>query len=57
MLVGQISGIIFVFGMDIATADGASKTPAMVIFIILMTINVLFSLKLKESKLVKTDDI
>jgi len=57
MLVGQISGIIFVFGMDIATADGASKTPAMVVFIVLMIINVLFSLKLKESKLVKTDDI
>jgi len=57
MLVGQISGIIFVFGMDIATADGASKTPAMIVFIALMIINVLFSLKLKESKLVKTDDI
>jgi MFS family permease len=57
MLVGQISGIIFVFGMDIATADGASKTPAMVVFIVLMIINILFSLKLKESKLVKTDDI
>ena len=57
MLVGQISGIIFVFGMDIATSDGASKTPAMVVFIVLMIINVLFSLKLKESKLVKTDDI
>lgn len=57
MLVGQISGIIFIFGMDIATADGASKTPAMIVFIILMIINVLFSVMLRESKLVKTDDI
>lgn len=57
LLAGQISGIIFIFGMDILTAAGASKTPAMLIFIVLMIINVFLILKLKESKLVKTDDI
>jgi len=57
MLAGQVSGIIFIFGMDILTAAGASKTPAMLIFIALMIINVFLILKLKESKLVRTDDI
>jgi MFS family permease len=57
MLVGQISGIIFVFGMDIAAAESASKTPAMIVFLVLMIVNVILNLKLRESKLVKTDDI
>ena len=57
MLAGQISGIIFIFGMDIASAGGASKTPAMVVFIALTIVNVFLCIKLKESKLVKTDNI
>jgi hypothetical protein len=57
LLAGQISGIIFIFGMDILTAAGASKTPAMLVFIALMIVNGFLILKLKESKLVKTDDI
>ncbi len=57
MLAGQISGIIFVFGMDILTAAGASKTPAMLVFLALMIINVFIILKLKESKMVKADVI
>jgi cyanate permease len=57
LLAGQISGIIFIFGMDMLTASGASKTPAMLIFLVMMIINVFLVLKLKESTLVKTDDI
>lgn len=57
MLVGQISGIIFIFGTDILTAESASKTPAMMVFIALMVVNVFFFVRLKESKLVKSDDI
>jgi len=57
LLAGQISGIIFIFGMDMLTASGASKTPAMLVFIVMMIINVFLVLKLKESTLVKTDDI
>jgi MFS family permease len=57
LLAGQISGIIFIFGMDMMTAAGASKTPAMLIFVALTIINVLLVLKLKESTLVKSDDI
>jgi len=57
LLVGQISGIIFIFGMDILAADIPSKTPAMVVFIILLTINIFLNLKLKESKMITTDKI
>jgi MFS family permease len=57
LLAGQISGIIFIFGMDILTAASASKTPAMLVFMALMIVSAFLMLKLKESKLVKTDDI
>jgi FLVCR family MFS transporter 7 len=57
ILAGQISGILFIFGMDVATAEGASKTPAMVFFLALTLACIFIALKLKESKLVKTDDI
>jgi MFS family permease len=57
MLAGQISGIIFVFGMDMAASEGAAKTPAMIVFLVLMAVNVFLTLQLRESKLVKTDDI
>lgn len=57
LLAGQISGIIFIFGMDMMTAAGAPKTPAMLIFTVMMIFNVFLVLKLKESSLVKTDEI
>ena len=57
LLAGQISGIIFIFGMDILTVSGAPKTPAMLIFMAMMIINVFIVFKLNESKLIKTDDI
>ncbi|MBI5895265.1 MAG: MFS transporter [Desulfobacterales bacterium] len=57
LFAGQISGILFVFGMDVWTAAGASKTPAMILFIALTLLNIVFILKLKESKLVRTDEI
>jgi cyanate permease len=57
LFAGQISGILFVFGMDLWTPAGASKTPAMLMFIGLTLLNLVFILKLKESKLVQTDDI
>jgi hypothetical protein len=43
--------------MDILTAASASKTPAMLVFMALMIVSAFLMLKLKESKLVKTDDI
>jgi hypothetical protein len=43
--------------MDIAAGDSPSKTPAMIVFIVLMIINIFLNLKLRESKLVKADEI
>ncbi|HQG66295.1 MAG: MFS transporter [Smithella sp.] len=57
LLAGQISGIIFIFGMDIMTAAGAPKTPAMLIFMVMMILNVFIVLRLHESKMIKTDEI
>ncbi|MGA2527071.1 MAG: MFS transporter [Smithellaceae bacterium] len=57
LLAGQISGIIFIFGMDILTAASASKTPAMLVFTAFMIVGAFLMWKLKESKLVKTDEI
>jgi MFS family permease len=57
LLAGQISGILFVFGMDFAMKPGAPKTPAMLLFIAFTMVCVLLNLMLRESKLIKTDDI
>ena len=57
LLAGQISGILFVFGMDMAMKPGAPKTPGMLLFIASTAICVILALMLRESKHVKTDDI
>jgi MFS family permease len=57
LFAGQISGILFVFGMDLSTPAGGSKTPAMIVFIALTALNLFFISKLRESKMVRTDDI
>jgi hypothetical protein len=43
--------------MDLWTAAGASKTPAMIVFIALTLLNLLFIARMNESKLVHTDEI
>lgn len=55
VLMGQISGILFVVGMDILA--GSNKTPAMILFLVLMVVNIYFALKLRESEHVKIEDI
>ena len=57
LLAGQISGILFVFGMDMVMEPGAPKTPAMLLFIALTAVCVILDLMLRESKHVQTDDI
>ncbi len=57
LFAGQVSGILFVFCMDLWSAAGESKTPAMLVFIVLTLLNLYFILRLKESKLVQTDEI
>lgn len=56
VLVGQISGIIFIFGMDFLWSN-MSKTPAMLVFIMLTVVNVYLMLQLKESNFVESDEI
>src|SRR5512133_1745163 len=53
LLMGQVSGIAFIFGMDMfkAKVDGSMSNP-LIVLIGLMVISLLASLKLKESKLV-----
>jgi sugar phosphate permease len=52
LLAGQISGIIFIFGMDSFRSPGTgSMTPSLVALIGLMILSVLLSTRLKESTL------
>lgn len=54
LLSGQVSGIIFIFGMDaFRTAGTGSMTPFMTVFIVLTLLNVALCTRLKESKLLK----
>lgn len=55
MLVGQVSGILFVLGMDLAA--GSNKTPAMILFLVLVAINIVLNMRLRESKFVQTDNV
>jgi cyanate permease len=54
IMMGQISGIAFIFGMDIfkSKKDGSMGNPLLVL-IALMVISIFVSLKLKESKLME----
>jgi len=53
VLAGQISGIIFIFGMDMLRTEDGSMTPFMLIFIGLMLVNGALCLLLKESKMIE----
>ena len=52
MLSGQISGIIFIFGMDRFRTESGSMTPFLVVMIGLWLVNILFSFMLKESSMI-----
>jgi MFS family permease len=51
MLSGQISGIIFIFGMDYFRTESGSMTPFLIFLIGLSLVNILLSFMLTESKL------
>jgi len=53
VLAGQISGIIFIFGMDMFRTENGSMTPFMLIFIGLMLVNVVLCMFIKESKMIE----
>ena len=52
MLAGQISGIIFIFGMDFFRTESGSMTPFLVVLIALSFLNIGLSFVLKESGLI-----
>jgi MFS family permease len=56
MMMGQISGAVFIFGMDLfKSKKTGSMTTSMIILIGLMVINILFSARLRESKLLSAE--
>ncbi|HQP29815.1 MAG TPA: MFS transporter [Deltaproteobacteria bacterium] len=53
LLSGQVSGVIFIFGMDaFRTATTHSMTPFMIVFIALTCLNLVMGVMIKESPLV-----
>lgn len=53
LLAGQVSGVVFIYGMDAFRSVGGSMTPFMVFFIILTVLNVGLCTRLKESDLIR----
>jgi MFS family permease len=57
LLMGQVSGIAFIFGMDsMKSAQTGSMTRSLVILIILMVLSILMSLRLSESTILKKEE-
>ena len=54
LMSGQVSGILFIFGMDAFREAGTnSMAPSLMVFIILLVLSLLFCIKLKESKMIQ----
>jgi MFS family permease len=51
LLMGQVSGIAFIFGMDIFKTSSGSMTPSLIVMIGLMVLSLLVATRLHESKL------
>jgi MFS family permease len=56
MLAGQISGIIFIFGMDMFRTESGSMTPFLLVMIGLGVLNIILSFFLKESSMVQEEE-
>ncbi|MBU2645788.1 MFS transporter [bacterium] len=52
VLAGQISGILFIFGMDMFRAEDGSMTPFLLVMIALTALNIVFASRLKESPMI-----
>jgi MFS family permease len=53
LLMGQISGIAFIFGMDSFKTSTGSMTPSLIVLIVLMLLSLLASTRLHESRLLR----
>ena len=51
LLMGQVSGIAFIFGMDAFKTPSGSMTPSLVVMIILMVLSLLVATRLHESRM------
>jgi hypothetical protein len=52
-LSGQISGIIFIFGMDMFRTGSGSMTPFLLVMIALASVNIILAFLLKESSMIE----
>ena len=58
LLMGQISGIVFIFGMDSFKSPGTgSMTPSLVVLIGLMVLSLLLCTRLRESTTLMTENV
>jgi len=55
VLAGQVSGIIFIFGMDMFNTAFDSMAPFMLLFVGMMVLNVVLCFNLKESEMIMTE--
>lgn len=56
LMAGQVSGIIFILGMDaFRSSRTGSMTPSLIVFIVLLLLSLLISTKLKESAMMQHD--
>jgi len=53
VLAGQVSGIIFIFGMDRFRAESGSMTPFLLVMIALASIDIILALLLRESRMIE----
>jgi len=53
VLAGQISGIIFIFGMDMFRTESGSMTPFLLVMIALAVVNIILAALLKESSMIE----
>ena len=53
MLAGQISGIIYILGMDAFRSADGSMTPFLLFMIAIIPINIFLAMRLKESTMVE----
>ena len=56
MLSGQISGIIFIFGMDMFRTESGSMTPFLLVMIGLWVLTILLSFMLRESRMIEISE-
>jgi cyanate permease len=57
LLMGQISGIAFIFGMDsLKSSSNGTMTRSLIVLISLMILSILLSLRLKESTILDKED-